>query len=110
MDIKISEEIQKIITQSYKGNQSAFARNLNVSPQAVQKWVSGPNYPKLETLVKISEITGVPLERIIFGSQVGNCQSFSTPFEGRPNLIRLVRILSSLPEPKIIALIDLLSD
>ena len=110
MDIKIPEEIQKIVTRFYSGNQSAFSRDLNVSPQAVQKWVAGTNYPKVETLAKISEITGVPLERIIFGSQVGNCQSFSTPFEGRRNLIRLVRILSSLPEPKIIALIDLLSD
>lgn len=63
MDIKIPEEIQKIVTQFYKDNQSAFAWDLDVSPQAVQKWIAGPNYPKLETLVRISEITLVPLEQ-----------------------------------------------
>lgn len=110
MDIKIPEEIQKIVTQFYKGNQSAFARDLDVSPQAVQKWIAGPNYPKLETLVRISEITLVPLERIIFGSQVGDPQAHTGELEGRPNLFKLVGLLSRLPESKILALMDLLSD
>ncbi|MGL9721649.1 helix-turn-helix domain-containing protein [Symbiopectobacterium sp.] len=51
------------IAQVLKKNgwsQSELARQLGVSPQAVQQWVKGVSSPRGRSLKKLSEITGLP--------------------------------------------------
>lgn len=50
------------------GNQSELARFVGVSPQAVQKWVSGETVPKGNNLTKAAEFLGVSPAYLQFGT------------------------------------------
>ncbi|MEH1786536.1 MAG: helix-turn-helix transcriptional regulator [Nostoc sp.] len=54
------ERFQEIVNRA-KGDRSQgdFARELGVSPSAVQKWVSGNGFPSSENLEKIAKAAGL---------------------------------------------------
>jgi len=52
------------------GNQSELARFAGCSPQAVNKWLSGQQFPRDKTLRKVAEYVNVTPEYLRFGTQI----------------------------------------
>lgn len=52
------------------GNQSELARFIGVSPQAVQKWISGISEPRGKNLQLAAEFLGVPEQVLRYGDAV----------------------------------------
>ena len=52
MDSPVKKAIDKA------GSQSALARSLNITPQAVQRWVSNDRVPHMQ-VINIEKITGI---------------------------------------------------
>ena len=51
------------------GNQSELARFCGLSPQAVQKWISGETAPRGKNLIKAAEFLGVSPIELQFGEK-----------------------------------------
>jgi phage repressor protein C with HTH and peptisase S24 domain len=52
----MAQLINQIVDRKFGGNQSEFARYMGVSPQAVQKWVTGKNEPGPKNRKKLLEL------------------------------------------------------
>lgn len=65
---KVSKNIKKIRTAKNL-TQDDIAKNLFVTRQTVSSWESGRTQPDIETLCKLSEIFGVPVEDLIYGEK-----------------------------------------
>ena len=68
-------EFSEKITAARKAkglSQEAAAELLSVSRQAVAKWENGKSVPSNERLERLSEITGLSVENLIFGSLKGS--------------------------------------
>lgn len=63
----MAQRLERALLQKNGGNQSEMARYVGVSPQAVQKWISGESQPRGENLRKASEFLGVPAPILQFG-------------------------------------------
>jgi len=49
-----------------KMTQEEWAKALGVQAQTVSNWEVGRNQPKLETVRKMSELSGIPIDNIYF--------------------------------------------
>ena len=56
---KMNDRIRAALASKNGGNQSEMARFVGVSPQAVQKWVSGVTEPRGDNLRLTAEFLGV---------------------------------------------------
>lgn len=65
--LTLHAQLLAIVNDFYEGNQSAFARDLGVSPQAVQKWIAKKASPRIDTVMQISELVGWSPEYLLFG-------------------------------------------
>lgn len=63
----MANRIELALRNKNGGNQSELARFIGVSPQAVQKWVSGEAAPKGDNLKKAAEFLGVSAAYLQFG-------------------------------------------
>lgn len=63
--MKIGETILKL-REEKKMSQEEFAQYYHVTRQTISNWEKEKNYPDLQTLVKISDESGVPLDSIRF--------------------------------------------
>ena len=107
MELKIHEQIALLLDQHYDGNQSSLARKIGVSPQAVQKWISGAAYPKLETIIKISELHGISVHSLLFGAS--GTERSQRKKSGDTVVKKLTEKIKSLPKDKQRALLCLIS-
>ena len=62
--MKIGETILKL-REEKKMSQEEFAQNYHVTRQTISNWEKEKNYPDLQTLVKISDESGVPLDSML---------------------------------------------
>ncbi len=51
-------------------SKTALAEALGISPSAVSRYVNGERTPRLELAVRISDLTGVPIDRLIANAKV----------------------------------------
>lgn len=54
-------------------SQSAFARSIGVTPQAVQHWCAGNAVPHPKKLEAISQALGIPPSRLMYGKDSAEC-------------------------------------
>lgn len=87
---KVSKNIRKIRTAKNL-TQDELAQKLFVTRQTVSGWENGRTQPDIETLCKISEIFGVPVEDLIYGEK-----RFSTADEKAQNSKRTLIIIFSI--------------
>lgn len=57
--------IAALIRTQYGGNQSALARECQVTPQTVNRWVNAEAVPRQHVLVRLASATGRPLSELI---------------------------------------------
>ena len=62
--MKIGETILKL-REEKKMSQEEFAQYYHVTRQTISNWEKEKNYPDLQTLVKISDESGVPLDSML---------------------------------------------
>lgn len=67
----MANRIERFLTEKNGGNQSEMARFIGVSPQAVQKWVSGLAEPRGKNLEMAAEFLGVTPAMLKFGEASG---------------------------------------
>lgn len=65
----MGQRISDALHRKNGGNQSEMARFIGVSPQAVQKWISGETEPRGKNLTKAAEFLGVSEVFLKFGPQ-----------------------------------------
>jgi transcriptional regulator with XRE-family HTH domain len=65
---EMKDRIDRLLLAKNGGNQSELARFVGVTPQAVQKWVSGDSEPKGGNLRKAAEFLNVSPAYLRFGS------------------------------------------
>ncbi|TWI41056.1 peptidase S24-like protein [Pseudoduganella flava] len=65
----MATRLSRLLQQKNGGNQSEMARYVGVSPQAVQKWVSGVSEPKGKNLQRAAEFLGVEPGFLLYGSE-----------------------------------------
>jgi len=65
---EFGQRLSKALIDKNGGNQSELARAIKCSPQAVQKWVSGVQFPRDKTLRQLAEYLGVTPEWLRFGA------------------------------------------
>lgn len=93
----MGQRIQELLLKKNGGNQSELARFVKVTPQAVQKWISGEAEPRGRNLELAAEFLGVSPATLKFGAAA------STP----PSVIaihpddELAGDLVSVPESRI---------
>lgn len=80
----MANRIEQALMRKNGGNQSEMARFVGVSPQAVQKWISGEAEPRGKNLVKAAEFLGIPAPVLKFGGT-----DISNFVERRSNVIAL---------------------
>lgn len=80
----MANRIEQALERKNGGNQSEMARFVGVSPQAVQKWISGDAEPKGKNLTKAAEFLGIPAAILKFGGA-----DISNFIERRSNVIAL---------------------
>lgn len=68
MDIDFANNL-KLERQKKNMTQEDVAKSLGVDEKAVIEWENAQSSPDVETLVKISEIFKVPVEKLIFKTQ-----------------------------------------
>lgn len=64
----MATRLQLYLQQKNGGNQSEMARFVGVSPQAVQKWMSGDSEPRGKNLDRAAEFLGISAAELKFGS------------------------------------------
>lgn len=69
---KMNDRIRIALADKNGGNQSEMARFVGVSPQAVQKWVSGVTEPRGDNLRRTAEYLGVTEAFLRYGSEQSN--------------------------------------
>lgn len=87
---KVSKNIRKIRTAKNL-TQEDLAQKLFVTRQTVSGWENGRTQPDIETLCKLSEIFGVPVEDLIYGEK-----RFNTAEEKAQNSKRTLIIIFSI--------------
>jgi phage repressor protein C with HTH and peptisase S24 domain len=68
----MANRLQQYLNEKNGGNQSELARFVKVSPQAVQKWVSGEAEPRGRNLELAAEFLGVSAATLKFGPAEGS--------------------------------------
>jgi phage repressor protein C with HTH and peptisase S24 domain len=63
----MAKRLQQYLNEKNGGNQSELARFVRVSPQAVQKWISGESEPRGRNLELAAEFLGVTPATLKFG-------------------------------------------
>jgi phage repressor protein C with HTH and peptisase S24 domain len=63
----MATRLQQYLLDKNGGNQSELARFVNVTPQAVQKWVAGETEPRGKNLERAAEFLGVTPATLKFG-------------------------------------------
>lgn len=63
----IGKRIERLLNLKNGGNQSELARYCGITPQAVQKWISGLSEPRGQNLVSCAEFLGVTPSALKFG-------------------------------------------
>lgn len=83
MDAEISKRFAEFALNNYfQGKQANIARKLSISESTVTRWLRGDTVISRENLDKLSEATGIPVEKILKGQ-------FATPLE-RPHKMMYV--------------------
>ena len=84
--------------------QSEFARLIGVGQSQISRWESGSTFPRLPQLVRIAERCNVPLHEILEDVAKPAAIQLKLPLaidrlspEARPVVLKLVRLLSSVP-------------
>jgi phage repressor protein C with HTH and peptisase S24 domain len=65
----MATRLARLLQAKNGGNQSEMARYVGVTPQAVQKWMSGVTEPKGKNLQRAAEFLGVTPGVLLFGSE-----------------------------------------
>ena len=86
----MANRLEAALIKKNGGNQSEMARFIGVSPQAVQKWISGESEPRGKNLRLASEFLGVPEAILKYGEGHGNALP-GPELRGRLPLINWVR-------------------
>src|SRR4029077_6740102 len=66
--------IRDLLKREYGGNQSARGRSLGIKQSTVNRWMHGPALPDVPSLVRLSELHGIPLLELLaiaFGINLG---------------------------------------
>jgi len=67
----ISERLKDLLSKKNGGNQSELARYVGVSPQAVQKWISGKSAPEGKNLELCASFLGISPAFLQYGESWG---------------------------------------
>jgi len=97
MKEEIGRRIKELLDIKNGGNQSALAKHVGVSPQAVQQWVAGETSPKGKNLEKAAEFLNATKSYISYGDQeTGNGGHFEDKTEELSQLLNMdIRTFSS---------------
>lgn len=61
----IADNIRKIRTEKFQESQEKFAERLNIRLRTVQKIENGYCLPKLSTLIKIAQVSGLTIDELL---------------------------------------------
>ncbi|HEY9147038.1 MAG TPA: S24 family peptidase [Thiobacillus sp.] len=81
----MANRLQQLLLKKNGGNQSEMARFIHVSPQAVQKWISGETEPRGKNLDKAAEFLGVSAAELKFGIQAGTSRIIAVHPDDAPD-------------------------
>jgi len=74
-------------------SQTSLARELHVSQSAVSQWLRGAARPSYTNAIRVAEVAGVPVERILaLPSVSGDPLQMGHYLEGKPNLRSAVEL------------------
>lgn len=65
----MNKRIKKALEDKNGGNQSEMARFIDVSPQAIQKWIAGISEPRGKNLTKAAEFLGISELELRYGDE-----------------------------------------
>jgi len=99
----MAKRLEQALKDKNDGNQSEMARFVGVTPQAVQKWISGDTEPRGKNLKKASEFLGVPEATLKFGAEAVNHRQETDKSQGESP----TNTQDSISASEIIKLIDL---
>lgn len=81
----VVEQVKSLL-ERYK-SQTALARDLEVSQSAVSQWIRGAARPSYTNALKVAEVAGVPVDRILALPDVpGDALQMGHYLENKPNL------------------------
>ncbi|MBB5610570.1 MULTISPECIES: helix-turn-helix transcriptional regulator [unclassified Janthinobacterium] len=66
--VEFSKRLAAALERKNGGNQSDLARNVNCTPQAVNKWLAGSQFPRDRILRVVADYLGVTPEYLKFGT------------------------------------------
>jgi SOS-response transcriptional repressor LexA len=76
----LAERLAALLEEKNGGNQSELARVVDVTPQAVQQWMSGKTAPRGRNLAKVAEFLGVTPAFLQYGERAGTLRVEEAPF------------------------------
>lgn len=68
----MATRLKELLLRKNGGNQSELARHVEVTPQAVQKWVAGESEPRGKNLERVAEFLGTTPAFLKFGTEEGS--------------------------------------
>lgn len=75
---EFAARLQALLDERANGNQSALARAVKCSPQAVNKWLLGEGFPRAGLLPKVAEFFHVTPAYLRYGHEDGKPQDADT--------------------------------
>lgn len=78
----IGKRIAHLLREKTGGNQSELARFIGVTPQAVQKWISGETEPRGKNLDRVAEFLGVTSSHLRYGDGAAKLSGYTVESSG----------------------------
>lgn len=90
----MANRIERYLHQKNGGNQSEMARFVGVSPQAVQKWISGHSEPRGKNLNMAAQFLGVTPAELKFGNdKLGEVATTFSEVDDGPAILGTPRLI-----------------
>lgn len=100
MDMKDIGERITAARESARLNQSELARQMGVSPQAVQKWEAGETVPRGQRIERLASVLGVAVGYLMSGDEVSGLRLVSDkpalPFIGKTVVVPRLDVSGSM--------------